>query len=70
MERVLGRSLHGGPAAGLPLEDGWVIDDHVAYVLVLFGLGAFGAGRILGLDRVIEEIVVVERHPSPKYVLG
>ncbi len=36
------------------LEHGWVVDDHVIYMLLFFGLGAFGAGRILGLDRLIE----------------
>ena len=30
-------------AASLPLANGLVIDDHVVYALLLFGLGAFGA---------------------------
>ncbi|MFC6726235.1 DoxX family membrane protein, partial [Halobium palmae] len=41
-------------AASLPLENGLVVDDHVVYALLLFGLGAFGAGRILGLDARLE----------------
>jgi thiosulfate dehydrogenase [quinone] large subunit len=55
-------------AASLPLENGLVIDDHVVYAL-LFGLGAFGAGRIAGLDAYIEEIDLVERYPKLQYLL-
>jgi thiosulfate dehydrogenase [quinone] large subunit len=48
-------SLEGGLLAGLPAAHGWVIDDHLVYAALLFGLGAFGSGRILGLDARIEE---------------
>jgi thiosulfate dehydrogenase [quinone] large subunit len=57
-------------AASLPLENGIVIDDHVVYALILFGLGAFGAGRIAGLDAYLEEIDLVERYPKLRYLLG
>jgi len=57
-------------AASLPLSHAIVIDDHVVYALLLFGLGAFGAGRILGLDRRIEETDLVRNTPWLRYLLG
>ncbi len=47
--------LHGGITQFLPLEHGWVIDDHIIYAALLFGLGAFGAGRIVGVDALLEK---------------
>ena len=47
-----------------------VVDDHVMYALLLFGLGAFGAGRVAGLDRVVEDSELVTRHPRLRYLLG
>ncbi len=63
-------SLEGGLLAGLPVANGWVVDDHLVYAMLLFGLGAFGAGRLLGLDRRLEELAVVEDHPWLRYLLG
>lgn len=63
-------SLQGGLMAGLPLEHGWVIDDHVVYAVLLFGLGAAGVGRILGLDGVIERSRFVQRNGWLRYLLG
>ncbi len=63
-------ALQGGLLAGLPLEHGWVVDDHLVYAALLFGLGALGAGRILGLDRKIEEMEVVKRNTWLTYLLG
>jgi len=57
-------------AASLPLAHAILIDDHVVYALLLFGLGAFGAGRILGLDRRIEETELVGANPWLRYLLG
>ncbi|USZ66968.1 DoxX family protein [Halorussus salilacus] len=57
-------------AASLPLENGIVIDDHIVYALLLFGLGAFGAGRILGVDEYLEETSVAKRYPTLRYLLG
>jgi len=57
-------------AASLPLANGLVIDDHVVYAMLLFGLGAFGAGRILGLDEFLEDASIVQRNPWLRYVLG
>ena len=63
-------SLEGGLLAGLPLAHGWVVDDHIVYAVLLFGLGAFGAGRILGLDASIEQTQFVKQRPWLRYFLG
>ncbi|MDX1664875.1 MAG: DoxX family membrane protein [Candidatus Promineifilaceae bacterium] len=63
-------SLTGGIAEGLPLEHGWVFDDHLVYVVLLFGLGAFGAGRVMGVDAIIERLKVVRENPALKLILG
>jgi thiosulfate dehydrogenase [quinone] large subunit len=63
-------ALEGGLLAGLPLEHGWVIDDHVVYAMLLFGLGAAGAGRTLGLDASIERFGIVRRNRWLRYLLG
>ena len=63
-------ALHGGLAAGLPLEHGWVVDDHLVYAALLFGLGAFGSGRILGLDKKVEQMNFVQKRPWLRYLLG
>ena len=63
-------SLEGGLLAGLPLAHGWVVDDHIVYAALLFGLGAFGAGRILGVDAYLEDLDVVRSNPWLRYLLG
>ncbi|MFC6942390.1 DoxX family protein [Salinirubellus sp. GCM10025818] len=63
-------ALQGGLLAGLPLAHGWVVDDHIVYAALLFGLGAFGAGRILGLDAYLERTGVVRNNPWLRYFLG
>jgi thiosulfate dehydrogenase [quinone] large subunit len=63
-------ALHGGLLAGLPVAHGWVVDDHLIYAVLLFGIGAFGAGRILGLDARIEESSVVQNNPWLRLLLG
>lgn len=63
-------SLQGGLLQGLPLEHGWVVDDHIVYAALLFGLGAFGAGRIFGVDAYLEKTDFVQRNPWLKYLLG
>ena len=63
-------SLEGGLLAGLPLAHGYVIDDHIVYAMLLFGLGAAGAGRILGIDSRLEATGFVERNPWLRYLLG
>ncbi len=51
------------------------INGDFAYMLVFLAVAAFGAGRILGLDRRIEAYEIggetlVERYPVLEYVLG
>lgn len=57
-------------AAALPLENGFLVNYHTVYGLLLFGLGAFGAGRILGLDAKIEQTDIVKKYPRLKLLLG
>jgi len=55
--------------AHLPLEWGFIVDYHIVYVMLLFGLGAVGAGRLLGLDYYLEHNVPLPRRWS-RYLLG
>ena len=63
-------ALQGGLMAGLPLEHGWVVDDHLVYAALLFGLGAIGAGRILGLDAYLEDLEIVQNNRWLRLLLG
>ena len=63
-------ALEGGLLAGLPIAHGWVVDDHIVYAALLFGLGAFGAGRILGVDAYLEDTGFVRNNPWLRYFLG
>ncbi|MFC7128769.1 DoxX family protein [Haloferax chudinovii] len=63
-------ALEGGILAGLPLAHGWVVDDHIVYAVLLFGLGAFGAGRILGVDAYLENMEFVRRNRWMGLVMG
>jgi thiosulfate dehydrogenase [quinone] large subunit len=63
-------ALEGGLLAGLPLAHGWVVDDHLIYAFLLFGLGAFGAGRILGVDAWLEGTSIVENNRWLRLFLG
>jgi thiosulfate dehydrogenase [quinone] large subunit len=60
----------GGLTAGFPVTHGYFVDSSFVYLLLLFGLGAWGAGRILGVDRLIEETTLVEDAPWLRYLLG
>ncbi|WP_276299406.1 DoxX family membrane protein [Halorussus lipolyticus] len=57
-------------AASLPLANGLVIDSHIVYAMLLFGLGAFGAGRILGLDEFLEDAEFAKRNRWLRYLMG
>lgn len=46
------------------------LDEHIVYILVMALLGALGAGRILGLDALIERWQPVRRAAPLQYVLG
>jgi thiosulfate dehydrogenase [quinone] large subunit len=63
-------SLSGGLFQGFPIEHGWLVDDHIVYAALLFGLGAIGAGRVLGFDAIFEKIKVVRENRWMEYVLG
>ncbi|WP_254830056.1 hypothetical protein [Haloglomus salinum] len=63
-------SLTGGIMAGLPVAHGWVVDDHLVYAALLFGLGAVGAGRILGVDSIVEKMAVVQNNRWLRLLLG
>jgi len=62
--------LQGGLVAGLPIEHGWVVSSHIVYALLLFGLGALGAGRILGLDAYLEDMSFVQKNSWLRLFLG
>ena len=52
-----------------------VINGDFAYMLVFLAIAAFGAGRIIGLDALVERYQVggqalIERYPALRYVLG
>ena len=60
----------GGLAQGFPMPNGYFIDSSFVYMLLLFGLGAWGAGRIVGVDRALEESSIVTENPWLRYLLG
>jgi thiosulfate dehydrogenase [quinone] large subunit len=60
----------GGAMAGFPVEHGYFVDSSFVYLLLLFGLGAWGAGRVFGLDSRLEATPAVERRPWLRYLLG
>jgi thiosulfate dehydrogenase [quinone] large subunit len=63
-------ALQGGLTAGLPLEHGWVVDDNLVYAALLFGPGAIGAGRILGVDSYLERFEFVRENRWVRLLLG
>jgi thiosulfate dehydrogenase [quinone] large subunit len=46
------------------------LDDHIVYALVFGLLALAGAGRFLGLDRILENRAFVQRHPRLRTLLG
>ena len=46
------------------------LDEHIVYIGVFLLLAALGAGRILGLDALIEKVPFVRRIPGAEYLLG
>lgn len=57
-------------ASSVPLEHALLVDEHIIYVLALVVLSALGAGRIAGLDALLEETSVVKSNPWLRYLLG
>jgi thiosulfate dehydrogenase (quinone) large subunit len=62
--------FQAGLLLGLPVENGFVVTYHLVYAIILFGVGAFGAGRILGVDSRLEESEAVRSRPWLRYLLG
>lgn len=62
-------SLEGGILQGLPVAHGWFMDSHIVYITLLLALAEFGSGRILGLDRKLEETEFVKKHEWVKHFL-
>ena len=56
--------------SAFPPEHNPFMEYHLIYILVLGVLGALGAGRILGLDNVIERLPWVQRIPGATFLLG
>ncbi len=64
----------------LGLDEDWevqhgLVNGDLAYMMVFLAVAAFGAGRLLGLDALIEKYetggeLLVERYPKLRYVLG
>ncbi|SDF41177.1 thiosulfate dehydrogenase [quinone] large subunit [Halorubrum xinjiangense] len=60
----------GGLMDGFPVAHGYFVDSSLVYMLILFGLGAWGAGRIVGVDRALEQTELVRNAPALRYLLG
>ena len=56
--------------AQLPPENNPFMEYRLVYILMLGVIGAMGAGRILGLDAIIERIPAVRRIPGVSFILG
>lgn len=63
-------SLQGGLFAFLPLQHGFVIDEHIIYIAILWGVSTFGAGQILGVDGWLRKNDYVKKHPWLNSILG
>jgi thiosulfate dehydrogenase [quinone] large subunit len=59
-----------GLMAGFPVEHGYFVNSTFVYLLLLFGLGAWGAGRVVGLDAKLEASSIVQSNPWLRYLLG
>lgn len=55
-------------ASSLPLEQG-IIDEHIVYIVVLFGLAALRAGCVVGLDSYLESTVAKD-NPWLRYLMS
>jgi len=56
--------------AQFPPANNPFLDEHIVYIGLFLLLGALGAGRILGLDALIERLPLVRRIRGAEYVLG
>lgn len=56
--------------ANYPAEHSFIVDDHIVYAFVLIALAAVGAGRVWGLDGIIEKSEFAKSNPWILKVLG
>lgn len=74
-------ALGGALQMGAFYLGGWegqwlaLFDSTLIYMIVFLAIGAFAAGRILGLDRHLEQLQVggealIERYPTLRFILG
>lgn len=63
-------AFQGGLLAGFPVEHGFLVDSSLVYIVLLFGLGSLGAGRIYGVDKWLENTKFVKNNSWLKYFLG
>ncbi len=56
--------------AQFPPEHDLFMDYFIIYIIVYMVLGAVGAGRIMGLDKVIKKTSFVQKHKWLRYFLG
>ena len=56
--------------AQFPPANNPFLDEHIIYIAVFLLLGALGAGRILGLDALVEKLPLVGRIRGAEYFLG
>lgn len=63
-------ALQGNLGDFLPVEHGYVVDQHIVYIFLLFGLGTLGAGHIIGLDAWASRTDFARNNRWTKYFLG
>jgi thiosulfate dehydrogenase [quinone] large subunit len=56
--------------AEFPPANNPFMDEHLVYIVVFGMLGALGAGRILGLDALVERLPWVRKIPALNFILG
>lgn len=56
--------------ASYPAEHAFIVDDHIVYAFVLIALAAVGAGRVWGLDGIIEKSEFAKSNPWILKILG
>jgi thiosulfate dehydrogenase [quinone] large subunit len=47
-----------------------IVNQHLTYALVTATIGYLGAGRVWGLDGVLERTILVVKAPALRYLLG
>ncbi len=47
-----------------------MFDYTLIYAILFFAIGSFAAGRVLGIDKKLEQLNLVKKYPKLKYFLG